>query len=214
MNDYRIILADDHSILRDGLKLIIHAVQGLKVVGEANNGHELLSLLEKITCDLVIADIVMPEMDGLVALEEIKRRHPLVKVLILSMFSDYSHFSKAKNLGVSAFMAKEDTCTELNRAIEAIRAGKEYYSAKVGTMLAERQIQSMTQASSPSVEILTKREKEVLALIAQGKTNRTISEELCISPHTVENHRGNLLKKLKAKNAVSLIRYALEKRLI
>jgi len=214
MSDYRIVLADDHSILREGLKGILNQHVGCKVVGEAKNGKELLGMLKSTACDLAIIDIAMPLMDGLTALTEITRSFPAVKVLILSMLNDFDHFSRAKALGAAGYLAKEDAGDDLIRAVEKIQAGKFYISPSVISLLAERQVHLMENSNSPSIEILTKREKQVLELIAQGKTNKIIAVDLKISIHTVENHRAHLSEKLGAKNTASLVKFAIDKGLI
>lgn len=214
MSDFSIVLAEDHRIVREGLKQLLKIVSGLKVVGEANNGRELLAILETTACDLVISDISMPELDGLTALKEIRQRYPGLRVLMLSMLNDYVHFEKAKTLGASGFLAKEDSADELLHAIEKIRAGKMYVSPRVITLLGERQVRQIDQTASPSIEVLTKREREILVRIAQGKTSQSMADELTISIHTVEVHRSHLLQKLGLKNAASLTRYAAEKGLI
>lgn len=214
MKECRIVLADDHSILRDGLKSILGKYPGYKVVGEAKNGKDLLAILSTISCDLVVLDIAMPGMDGLTALKEIKTRFPDIKVLMLSMLNDYTHFEKSKALGASGFMSKEDAGEELPRAIEKIMNGKLYIAPSVNTLLAERQIKLMENDNSPSIEVLTRREKEILCLIARGLTNKKIALDLQISIHTVENHRANLSEKLGARNVAALVQFAIEKGLI
>lgn len=214
MKECRIIVADDHSILRAGLKCIIGKVPEWTLVGEARNGKELLGMLKTVSCDLVVLDIAMPGMDGLAALKEIKSHFPKIKVLMLSMLNDYTHFEKAKSLGASGFMSKEDAADELPTAIQRIMSGKAYIAPSVNHLLAERQLLLMENLNSSSVEILTRREKQILCMIARGMTNRTISIELQISIHTVENHRANLSEKLQAKNVASLVQFAIEKGLI
>jgi len=214
MKECRIILADDHGIFREGLKSLLLKDSGLKVVGEVKNGIELLAMLKSIECDLAVVDIAMPEMDGLTALKEIKRKYPKLKVLILSMLNDYAHFGQAKALGASGYLAKDDAGDEFIRAIEKIQKGKMYVSPSVSTLLVERQVQLMENGKSPSIEILTKREKQVLGLIAKGSTNKNIAAKLNISIHTVENHRAHLSEKLGIKNAATLVKYAIEKGLI
>ncbi len=214
MNECKIILADDHSILRDGLRFIIEKNPEWKVTGEARNGIELLALLKKTSCDLVILDIAMPEMDGLTALKEITKSFPQVKVLMLSMLNDYIHFEKAKSLGAAGFMSKEDAGEELCRAIQKIQSGKMYVAPSVNNLLAERQLKNMDSVNIQSIEILTRREKQVLGMIANGQTNKKIALNLQISIHTVENHRANLSDKLGSKSAASLIQFAIQKGLV
>lgn len=214
MKECRIILADDHNILRDGLKSILGKYPEWKVVGEASNGNALLKMLNTVTCDLVILDIAMPEMDGLTALKEIKSKFPHVKVLMLSMLNDYAHFEKAKSFGAAGFMSKEDAGDELPWAIEKILGGKMYIAPSVNKLLAERQLRLMENDNSPSVEVLTKRERQILCMVAQGLTSKDIALDLKISVHTVENHRANLSEKLGSKNVAFLVQFAIEKGLI
>ncbi|MBF0408082.1 MAG: response regulator transcription factor [Candidatus Riflebacteria bacterium] len=212
--DCKIVLADDHRIFREGLKSLLQTDPGLNVVGEAQSGIELLKLLKSVECDLAVVDIAMPEMDGLTALKEIKCRYPQIKVLILSMLNDYSHFLQAKTLGASGYLAKEDAGDDFIRAIDKIQKGKMYVSPSVMTLLAERQVHIMESEGTPSLEILTKREKQILGLITKGLSNKNIAAELTISIHTVENHRAHLLEKLNIKNTASLVKYAIGKGLI
>lgn len=214
MKEYAIVLADDHGILREGLKGLLSKQPGLRVVAEAKNGRELLAILKTTACDLAIIDIAMPHIDGLTALEEITRTHPNVRVLILSMLNDFEHFSRAKALGAWGYLAKEDAGDELIHAVEKIRSGKMYVSPSVTTLLAERQLHLMESGNAASIEILTKREKQVLELIAHGKANKQIALELKISIHTVENHRAHLSEKLGSKNTASLVKFAIEKGLV
>ncbi len=211
MREFRIVLSDDHRMFRECLKKIVDSCEGLCVVAEAADGKQLMDILKNVPCEMVITDIAMPEMDGLVALREIRKRYPDVPVLILSMFTDFEHFEQAKALGAAGFLTKSDAADETLLAIQAIRAGKMYVSPAVTRILGERQIQSMSQPGAPSVELLTKREKQILTLIAKGKTNRCIADELSISRFTVENHRANMMRKLHLTNAVGLLRFALEK---
>ncbi len=214
MKECRIILVDDHSILRDGLKHILAKFPAWKVVGEAKCGRDMLLLLKTVACDLIILDIVMPVMDGLTALQEVKNNFPGVKVLMLSMLNDYIHFEKARAIGAEGFMSKEDAADELPRAIEKILEGGVYIAPAVTTLLIDRQLLLMEGGQMPSIEILTRREKQILGLIARGETNRRIAKNLKISIHTVENHRANLSEKLGSKNVTSLVRFAIGKGLI
>jgi len=214
MNRCRVVIADDHSVVREGLKVLINKDPCLKVVGEADNGEKLLALLNSKKCDLAIVDIAMPEMDGLTALKEIKRKYPKLKVLVLSMLKDYEHFKRAKAYGASGYLAKDEAGGELITAINTVQKGNNYVSPSVTTLLAERQMRYMENGEAPSFEILTKREKQVLKLVAKGDPNKKIASDLKISIHTVENHRAHLSDKLGLKNTASLVKYAISKGLI
>ena len=211
MNEYKIILADDHSLFREGVKSLLAKDTDLKVVAEVKNGKDLLSRLQSVECDLVIMDIAMPEMDGLTALVEVKRKFPQVKVLVMSMLNDFSHFEQAKAHGASGYISKDDAGDELLRGIAAVRKGKMFVSPTIMTVLGERQIHLLEDGKNPSVETLTKRERQVLGLIVRGMTNKCIGEKLGISIHTVENHRAHVFEKLGFKSVASLVKFAMEK---
>jgi DNA-binding NarL/FixJ family response regulator len=214
MNNYKIVIADDHSLIREGLKSIIKKEPGLSIAGEAADGMELLSLLKSVKCDLIILDISMPEMDGLLALKEIKNNYPKQKVLILSMLKDSEHFKFVKNHGAAGYLAKDDVGDELVAAIKTIQKGKEYVSPSLMNSLAEQQIRSLGSPELPSPEILTKREVQILRLIAGGLANKTIALRLKISIYTVKNHRAHLTEKLGLTNTASLVKYAITEGLI
>jgi DNA-binding NarL/FixJ family response regulator len=214
MNEYRIILADDHSLFREGVKSLLSQSSDLKIVAEVRNGKDLLSRLKSVECDLIVMDIAMPEMDGLTALIEVKRIYPKLKVLMMSMLNDFSHFDQAKAHGASGYISKDDAGDELLRGIAAVRKGKMFVSPTIMTLLGERQLHLLDDGKSPSVEILTKRERQILELIVRGMTNKNIAGKLGISIHTVENHRAHVFEKLGFKSVASLVKFAIEKGLL
>ena len=213
-SNYRIVIADDHSVIREGLRGIILNEPGFSIVGEAADGKEVLSLLKSVKCELVILDIAMPGKDGLEALKVIRKEYPELKVLILSMLKDSEHFRLAKKLGASGYLAKDDAADELVPALKNILKGREYVSPSLMRSLAERQIRTCGSTESPSLEILTKREIEILGLIANGRASKNIASELNISIHTVENHRAHIIEKLGIAKTASLVKYAIDKGLI
>jgi DNA-binding NarL/FixJ family response regulator len=203
MKPYRIILADDHALFRQGIKKIIEEVDGLEVVGEAPDGLALLLLLKKITPDLVILDIAMPNMRGLEAAREIRKLYPQVKVMLLTMHKKAIFLQQGVAAGVDGFLVKEVADTELVEAILAIRAGKKFFSTQVSDELAGL-------AQQPEVDDpLSKREKEVAKLLSEGKSSKEIGELLYISKHTVRRHRDSIMRKLQLKSLADLVRYAL-----
>lgn len=214
MRECDIVLADDHAVVREGLKSLIGRRPGFRVVGEAGNGLELLAVLAATPCDLAVVDIAMPEMDGLTALKEIGRRHPGLKVLVLSMYVDFEHFKQAKSRGAAGYLDKNEAVGGLVPAIEAVLAGRFFVSPSVNALLADRQVRSMESGDNPSLEILTRRERQVLVWIAKGLANKNIAERMKISIHTVENHRAHLSAKLGLKNTVALVKYAIAKGLV
>lgn len=209
MEPYRVVLADDHVLFRQGLKSIIEGKADLKIVGEAGDGLELLKLLNlnKLAPDLVILDISMPNLRGIEAIPEIKVTHPNVKVLIVTMHKDNEYLYQALAAGADGYFLKKDTDTELFVAIENIRQGKIYISPYLSE-LAGGWEQIRQGFRKP---ILTTREKEVLRLIAEGKSNKEMANLLFISVHTVERHRANIMDKLDLKKPADLVKYAIQK---
>ncbi len=213
MSKSKIIIADDHTFVRVGLKELINKDPDLIVVAEAKNGQELLDILANKKCDLVVMDISMPEMDGVATIKELYEKFKGIKVLILSMLKDYSHFREVMAHGASGYMVKDDAPEQLDSAIKTILRGKKFISPSVTTMLAERELRSLDEAV-PSLEILTRREKQILAMITKSMPNKNIASKLKISIRTVEHHRANLTGKLGLKDTASLVKYALTKGLI
>ena len=199
MNSYRIVLADDHVLVREGLRRLIEDRSDLKVVGEAGDGLELLSLLEMLVPDMVIMDISMPNLRGIEAARRVKSGHPAVKVLILSMYREYQH--QAVTAGADGYLLKEDALRELFSAIDCIRNGRSFISTRL----------SEGACALPALGAgLSVREKEVLKLIVEGKTNKEIAEELFISVRTVESHRASIIGKLKVKSTTELVKCAIQ----
>lgn len=203
MKPYKIVLADDHAMFRQGIKHIINQVEGLEVIGEASDGLELLRLLQKLLPDLVILDISMPNLRGLEAAREIKQLYPILKILLLTMHKRKEFIRQGLSNGVDGFLLKEDADIELIRAIRTIKRGEKYFSPLLTATLADLALEK--EKSS----LLTLREKEVLKLLAECKTNQDIADLLHISRYTVRRHRANILKKLGAKNLTQLFHYAL-----
>ncbi len=209
----KIIVADDHTFVRVGLKELINKDPDLTVAAEAKNGQELLDILNKKKCDVVVMDISMPEMDGVTAIKEIQTRFPGQKILILSMLKDYPHFHEVMAHGASGYMVKDDAADQLVSAIKMILRGKKFISPSVSTMLVDREMRSLDD-SVPSLEVLTKREKQILDMIAKSMSNKAIALKLKLSVRTVEHHRANLTDKLGIKDTASLVKYALAKGLV
>lgn len=201
MDNYRIIVADDHPLIRHGLGRLIEGVGDLEIIGEAGDGFALLSLLTTLTPQLIILDLSMPNLRGIEAIRAIKMKYPGVKILVLTMHQEY--LQPARSAGTDGYLLEEDADRELFSAIENIRQGEFYLSPR---MPKERAGDKATLIAS-----LSHREREVLKLIVQGKLNRQIAESFFISVRTVESHRASLLKKLHQKNTASLVKFALEK---
>ncbi len=213
MSPYHITLADDHVLMRQGLRRIIEESPDLKVVGEVGDGEELLRHLSGITANMVILDISMPNLGGLEALREIKARYPKVKVLMLTMHRDKEYLYQALESGADGYLLKEDADTELVYAIHRILQGGFHVSAALSEELAERGKLPGCGPAGSSFEggCLTMREKEVLRLLGEGKSCREAADILCISARTVDHHRANIMDKLKLRRTADLVRYAVNK---
>lgn len=211
MERYRVLIADDHSMFRDGLKKLIVEHDDIEVAGEANDGNELLDLLKKTTPDMVVLDLAMPNLGGIEATREITANYPDVKVLMLTMYKDKQHFSHAFAAGASGYLLKENAGRDLFAAIDTIRSGGVYISPILSQELAEEWVRVSCSARRSRLEILTGRERSVLKLVAEGKSNKEIAGMLNLSVRTVESHRAHMMKKLKVEKTADLVRYAVEK---
>ena len=202
-----IVLADDHVMFRKGVKRIIEETPALEVVGEANDGLELLRLLKAQEPKLVILDISMPRLRGLEATREIKKLYPQVKVILLTMHRSKEFLQQALEAGADGFLLKEDADFELLRAIQAVREGKKFISPLLSTEMADLALRDKPADPDP----LTLREKTIVKLLAEGKTPKEIADLLYISVFTVRRHRDNIMRKLNLKRLADLIRYALSR---
>lgn len=213
MNPYCIVLTDDHVLLRQGLRGIIERRPDLKVIGEAGDGIELLGLLKQLTAHLVILDISMPNLRGIEAVREIKMIDPDLKILILTMHKDAEYLHQAMSAGADGYLLKEDADTELFSAIDRIREGKIYVSPSFKEYILEEWSRSHRSDYRPTFQPdhLTPRERQVLKLIAEGKTSREIAELLFVSVRTAEHHRTNIMDKLNLRRTADLVQYAIRK---
>jgi DNA-binding NarL/FixJ family response regulator len=213
MAPYSIILADDHALVRQGLRRILEGTEDLEVVGEANDGLELLQLLNRITPQMVILDIFMPNLRGIEAITEIKAMHPKVKILILTMHRDKEYLYLALSAGAKGYLLKEDAPKELFSAIAKVRQDKTYISPHFSDKVVDDLVQIGKGDAKALFETdpLSPREREVLKLIAEGKSSREIAALLFISVFTVNNHRASIMEKLKLKKATDLVKYAIRK---
>ncbi len=214
MPQYKIVLAGDHKILREGLKSLIEKDSYFRVVGQAKNGEELLSLLKTHRSDLVVLDLSMPQMDGIATLKEIRRAFPKIKILILTMQKDQEHFKYAMASGAAGYILKEDAYDQLMLAIKIVLKGKSFISPTIEHLLVDQYVRSLDEGQESSPNILTKRELQILKLVAQGQSNKNIASKLKLSIRTVETHRGNLTNKLGIKNTANLVKYAISKGLV
>lgn len=212
MDAYRIFLADDHPLLRQGLRKIIQENDALKVVGEAGDGMELLKLLTTIKPDMVIVDVSMPKLRGIEAIPKIKSMLPQVKILVLTMHGDKEYLTQSIAAGADGYLLKEDADSELFNAIKTLRQNKMYVSPLLADMTRQDWAERCRQKDKPlTVKTLTPREREIIKLIAEGKTSKEIADILFISFRTAERHRANIMSKFGLKKTADLVKFALEK---
>ena len=212
MNPYRLIVADDHAMFRRGLRRILEKDPEIQIVEETGDGLELLSLLKHVTADLVILDISMPGMRGIEAIHEIRKGFPGVRILVLTMHKEREFLHQALVAGAQGYLLKEDTDAALFSAIERIRQGKTYLSPNLAVGMDPEWIKTLQGDSPPSTqqELFTTREKEVLKLIAEGKSSKQIGDLLFISFRTVNRHRSSIMQKLHMNKSTDLVKYAIE----
>jgi DNA-binding NarL/FixJ family response regulator len=208
---FTILLADDHVMFRRAVRRIIQGMPEVEVVGEASDGFELLELLKKTAPHLVILDISMPHLRGLEATREIKILNPNIKVLILTMHKDKEYLYHAFAAGAEGYLLKEDADSELLSAIATLRKGGTYISPLLSGQLTNLFMEKSRPGEPAKSENLTIREREILKLIAEGKSSKEIGDLLFISSRTVQHHRSNLMRKLSVKKTAELVRYAIEK---
>jgi len=214
MLSYKILLADDHEIFREGLVSLIEKDQNLQIAGQAKDGEDLLFQLKNVKCDVVVTDLSMPNMDGIAAIKTIRKKYPKIKILVLTMLKDHEHFKYAMANGASGYLLKDDAFDQLSMAIKLIMKGKQYVSSSVSALETDRFLRSLDEAETPSSGILTKRERQVLEYVAGGLANKNIASKLKISIRTVEAHRTNLTNKLGIKTTAGLVKFAISKGLV
>ncbi|HSU60698.1 MAG TPA: response regulator transcription factor [Bryobacteraceae bacterium] len=211
----RIILADDHTILRNGLRLLLERQPDLAVIGEAGNGREAIDLAEREQPDVVIMDIAMPVLNGIEAAQRISSAHPRTAIIILSVHSDEAYILRALKAGARGYLLKDSPEGDLIQAVHAVASGKAFFSPAVSKVLAEDYVRQVRQHGlEDPYDLLTARERELLQLIVELKPTKEIADLLNLSPHTVDTHRGNLMQKLNVHSIPELILYAVRKGIV
>jgi len=215
VNPVRIVLADDHTVMRNGLRLLLERQPHLQVVGEAADGRQAVSLSESANPDVVIMDIGMPNLNGIEAARQIVNHNPHTAIAILSMHSDESYVIRALKAGARAYLLKDSAEADLLAAVRALTEGKSFFSPAISKILVEdymRQLES--RGAEDTYELLTNREREILQLLAEGRTNKEVANMLNLSLYTVETHRTHILQKLNLHSVPELILYAVRKGII
>jgi two-component system, NarL family, response regulator NreC len=210
-----VLIAEDHTILREGLKALLSASPDIQVVAEASDGREAVRLAQDIKPDLLLMDLSMPRMSGMEAIREIRRQLPGARILVLTVHKTEEYVLAALQAGANGYILKDATHAELLTAIRTVLSGKPYLSPEISGKVIEGYLQGRKEIRTDSTwESLTQREREILKLIAEGYKNREIADFLCISLKTVEKHRDHLIKKLDRHNVAALTAYAMEKGLV
>ena len=210
-----VLIADDHGVVRKGLRLLLQQFPEIEVVGEAGNGREAVRLTAELSPDVVLMDVAMPLLNGIDATEQIRKANENVGVILLTMHADEGYVLRAINAGVKGYLLKESAEEDLSRAVKAVSQGKPYFSPAITQTLLEDYMRVLKQEGlSDTFELLTAREKEVLQLLAEGKTNKEVATILDVSLYTVESHRTNLMQKLHLHNTAEIVLYAVRKNLV
>lgn len=206
-----IILADDHHIVRQGLRHLLEAEADFCIVGEAADGLETVEMVEQLQPDILVLDLMMPGLGGLDVTRQVKQRVPDTSVIILSMYSTEAYVMEALKNGASGYVLKKSTGDDLVRAVREVTAGRRYLSPPLSELAIEAYVKKANQPEQDAYELLTDREREVFHLVAEGHTSSEIAARLSISSRTVEMHRSNLMRKLDLDNQTELIRYAIRR---
>jgi two-component system response regulator NreC len=211
----RIILAEDHAVMRRGLRLVLEGQRDFQVVGEASDGREALALAESARPNVAVLDITMPNMNGIEAASQISARQLGVAIVVLSMHSDEGYVLRALKAGARGYLLKESPEADFIQAIRSVSQGKAFFSPAVSRLLVEDYVRQLQDKDiEDSYDLLTPRERELLQLIAEGKSNKDVANMLNLSPYTVETHRGNIMEKLNLHSVPELILYAVRKGVI
>jgi two-component system response regulator NreC len=211
----RILLADDHNVMRRGLRLLLESQPEFRVVGEASDGRQAVEQADAIRPDVVVLDIAMPNLSGIEAAVRITSLLPNTSIVILSMHSDEGYVLRALKAGAKGYLLKDSAESDLIEAIKAVHAGRTFFSPEISKMLVEDYVREIkARGLEDSYELLTPREREILQLLAEGRTNKDIAVSLNLSVYTVESHRRNLSDKLNFHSFADLVLYAVRKRVI
>jgi len=211
----KVLLADDHRLMRSGLRLVIERHPDFNVVGEADDGRQAVAMAEQLRPGVIVMDIGMPNLNGIEAARQITEARPEIAIVMLSMHSDEGYVLRALKAGARAYLLKDSAEEDLTKAIEAVRDGKSFFSPAVSQVLLQDYMRKLQRAGAEdSYDLLSGREREVLQLVAEGKSSKEVAGLLNLSTYTVETHRANIMQKLNLKGIPELILYAVRKGLI
>jgi RNA polymerase sigma factor (sigma-70 family) len=211
----RILIADDHGIVRKGLRLQLEQNKRFSVIGEAADGREAVRMSDELQPDVVLMDIAMPNLNGIQAATQIIKKHPEIAVIMLSMYSDETYLMRTLAAGAKGYLLKESADEDLNRAVETVAQGKPFFSPAIADALLEDYMRQLQQRGlQDSYELLTEREKEILQLLAEAKSNKEVASVLNLSVNTVETHRTRIMQKLDLHSAADIVLYAVRKGII
>lgn len=215
MNKIRILIADDHGIVRKGLRLQLEQHEEFQVVGEAADGREAVRLAEELSPDVIIMDIAMPNLNGIQATTQLVKKNPNLGVIMLSMHSDESYLTRTLTAGAKGYLLKDSADQDLYRAVQSVSEGKPFFSPSIAKTLLEDYMRQLQQRGlQDSYDLLTDREKEILQLLAEGKSNKEVAGQLNLSPSTVETHRTRIMQKLDLHSSADIVLYAVRKKII
>ena len=208
VNSIRVLLADDHSLFRAGVHILLSNIDGVEVVGEADSGRKALDMVRAQTPDVVLMDIAMPEMNGLETTTRVTKEFPGVRVIMLSMHAGEEYVMQALRAGASGYLLKDAATSELELAVRAVARGETYLTPTISKRVIDDYLMRTTGSQGP-VDQLTKRQREILQLIAKGYTSKEMAQMLTLSPKTIETHRTQLMKQLDIHDVAGLVRYAI-----
>jgi DNA-binding NarL/FixJ family response regulator len=211
----RVLLADDHGVVRKGLRFLLERHANMEIVGEAADGREAVRLAESLNPEVVVIDIAMPLLNGIEATAQMVKRNPDLGVIILSMHSDEDYLLSALHAGAKGYLLKDSADVDLAPAIESVRKGTPFFSKEIARVMLEDYVRFLQQRNlTDSYDLLTEREKEVLQLLAEGKANKEVAAILNVSVYTVDTHRTHLMQKLNLHNTAEVVLYAVRKKII
>lgn len=215
MSKMKILVVDDHGVVRKGLRFLLDRQPEMEVVGEASDGREAVQLCEELSPHVVIMDVAMPQLNGIDATSQIVKKNPKIGIIMLSMHADESYLVRALSAGAKGYLLKDSAEVDLVRAVQVVAQGRPFFSPRIAQSLLDDYVRTLQDRGlQDSYELLTDREREVLQLLAEGKSNKEVASILDLSTYTIETHRTNLMHKLNLHNTAEIVLYAVRKKII